>query len=710
MFNTSIKSRWLAWLSFAFLFVCAGCAGRKGEGAAGNENCKPGPGVFFVATNGNDQWSGALPAPNCWRKDGPFLTASRALEAARAFKLQASTLPAKIFIRRGVYFLDEPLDLKPEDSGLTLAAYAQEAPVLSGGRAIAGWQPIKMAGRQLWVAEVPDIRAGKWNFIELWTNGKRAIRSRHPDHGYLKVVELLDKVPEWSVGQKRFRFAEGDLKALPDITNAEVVVTCRWVESRLPIDSVDEKERLVTFGKKSVFELAPGDLYYVEGALDFLDQPGEWALDRVAGRIYYWPRAGESLEHFEAIAPALTQLVEISGNPDAGKFVEHLTMRGLRFAHSEWYFPADFVSPKNKPRVSPEPSLDVGGFAQAAIGVPGAVRCEGLRECLFEGCNFSSLGSYALELGRGCTSNRIQGCEFSDLGGGGIKLGETRIATTPETMTQFNEITGCQIHDGGIVFHSAEGIWIGQSPNNRITHNIIRDFYYTGISIGWTWGYKPALASNNLVEFNQVHHIGVKSNGDGPILSDMGGIYTLGRQPGTTIRNNVWHDIAGLRYGGWGIYFDEGSSGIIAENNLVYRTTHGGFHQHYGETNVVRNNIFAFGRDAQIQRTRPEEHISFIFEHNIVYFDSGTLLAGDWSNDHYVMDDNIYFDTRLADTPDKLSFAGATLAQWHARGHDVHSLITNPLFVAPEKNKFRFQTNSPSEKMGFKPFDAAAGN
>ena len=173
----------------------------------------------------------------------------------------------------------------------------------------------------------------------------------------------------------------------------------------------------------------------------------------------------------------------------------------------------------------------------------------------------------------------------------------------------------------------------GSRPATASLHNLIHDFYYTGISIGWTWGYGPALATNNTVELNHVHHIGVKSDGDGPILSDMGGIYTLGKQPGTTIRNNLWHDIAGIRYGGWGIYFDEGSSGILAESNVVYRTTHGGFHQHYGETNIVRNNIFAFARDHQIQRTRPEPHRSFSFVTNIVYFDSGILLTGDWSGD-----------------------------------------------------------------------------
>jgi parallel beta-helix repeat protein len=409
---------------------------------------------------------------------------------------------------------------------------------------------------------------------------------------------------------------------------------------------------------------------------------------------------GETLSNFTAIAPTLAECLRIEGHPEATNFVEHIQFRGLTFSHNEWFFPTNFGSAER--HISSTPDPQIYGFAQAAFGVPGAVRAEGARHCSFENCNFKNVGSYGLQLGRGCQSNLVSHCEFSDLGAGGIKLGETKIRTNAVEQMHHNEVLDCDIHDGGKLFHSGEGIWIGQSFGNRLTHNSIHDFFYTGISIGWTWGYGPSLASNNIVEFNHVHHIGKKSDGDGPILSDMGGIYTLGNEPGTIIRNNLWHDIAALRYGGWGIYFDEGSSGILAENNIVFRTTHGGFHQHYGKENIVRNNVFAFGRDAQLQRTRAEDHVSFTFERNIVYFDSGKLFEGDWSNGKFIRDYNVYFDTRTNAPDDFLS--PARLEKWRKDGHDVHSIIADPRFAKTNLADFKLESDSPALRLGFKPF------
>jgi len=412
---------------------------------------------------------------------------------------------------------------------------------------------------------------------------------------------------------------------------------------------------------------------------------------------------GEHLDRYEALDHVLPQVVRLEGRPQANEFVGRIEFRGLTFAHTEWNLAR--VGDTNAPPGWPARTSEVGGFSQAAVGVPSAVWGEGARNCAFEACTFANLGTYGLELARGCRSNRIVRCEFVDLGAGGVRIGETAVRANASEQSGDNEISDCHIHDGGRVFQSAVGVWIGQSPNNRVTHNLIHDFYYTGISIGWTWGYGPALATNNLVEWNHIHHIGVQSDGDGPVLSDMAGIYTLGRQPGTRILNNLWHDVAATKYGGWGIYFDEGSSGIVAENNIVYRTTHGGFHQHYGATNTVRNNIFAFARDQQLQRSREEPHVSFSFSNNIVLFDQGVLLGSTWKNDNFVLDGNVYWDSRPGAKPGEMKFAGATLEQWRARGHDQGSLIADPLFVAPQKNDFRLQGSSPALKMGFHPID-----
>ena len=668
-----------------------GCARPGPQSAARVTVPKPAPGVFFVATNGNDLWTGTLPAPNRAGTDGPFATLVGALKAARATRQPSvsETRPVtQILVGSGTYFQDQPIILMPQDSGLVLAAWPGAKPVVSGGRPIAGWKEITVEGKKLWAADIPEARDGKWLFRELWVNGQRATRARHPNRGYLAIAALPDKAKDWMKGQDRFGYREGDLKSWNTITNAEVVAMTRWVESRLPVVAVDEKTRVISFSKRSVFELAAGDLYYVEGAFEFLDEPGEWYLDPSAGTLYYLPRPGERLDAIQAVAPVLPHVLRCEGHPEAGQFVERVVLRGLTFSHTEWYYPSGFQGAKNKPNVWPAPTAEVGGFAQAAVGVPGAVWGEGLRDSAFEGCRFTALGNYGLELARGCQNNRVLRCEFADLGAGGVKLGETAIRDPASEQACGNEISDCDLHDGGKLFASAEGIWIGQSPGNRITHNLIHDFYYTGISIGWSWGYGPALASNNIVELNHVHHIGVKSDGDGPILSDMGGIYTLGKQPGTTIRGNLWHDIAATRYGGWGIYFDEGS-----------------FHQHYGETNVVRNNIFAFARDHQIQRSRSEPHRSFSFVTNIVYFDSGTLLTGDLSDNNYLFDWNLYFDARLDAKPDQFRLGPCSWEKWHERGHDLHSLVANPLFAAPGANDFRLGANSPAIKLGFRPPD-----
>jgi hypothetical protein len=311
------------------------------------------------------------------------------------------------------------------------------------------------------------------------------------------------------------------------------------------------------------------------------------------------------------------------------------------------------------------------------------------------GCEIARTGTYGIWFRDGCRDNRVIGCYFHDLGAGGVKIGTMEEGRA----TGGNTVEDCILRDGGKVFPCAVGLWIGFSGDNAISHNEISHFPYTGVSVGWRWGYAPSEAKRNRIEFNHIHHIG-----DGQ-LSDMGGIYTLGPSEGTVLRNNRIHDIVSHDYGGWGLYNDEGSTGILLENNLVYRTTTGGYHQHYGKENVIRNNIFAFARDQQLQFTRPEDHLSFSFTGNIVLWEKGRLWSGGaQGKGRFESDRNLYW---RADGGEVDCF-GRKFADWQKDGHDANSLIANPGFVDPAAGDFHFKDPTIAAKIGFTPFDTLA--
>ena len=654
--------------------------------------------TVYVAPDGNDSWSGKLPAPNDAKSDGPVATPAKARDLIRAGKAARNAGPFRVELRGGFYSLREPLTLTPDDSGtaqapVVWASYQNERAVLSGGVRLGDWSATTVNGQKALVAKLP---AGIALPREMWVAGQRMSRARYPKQGTLRVVGLSDKGKHdnWFQGVTEFRFEGNDLKAWPSAASGEAIVADRWAESHMPITSIDEANHVVHFARPSVFVLEADDRYWIENVKENLTEPGEFYVDPHDRTVTLIPpREVSNPAAVPVIVPRLARVLVLEGRPAAGALVENITCRGLGFAHTEWFFGpraggrADFETPS--------------GFGQAAVGVPGAVEGRGVRSCTFERCVVENTGTYGIDLGVACQNNRISHCALVDLGAGGIKIGTTFIPEGASAQTSGNVVSDCTIADGGNLWPSCVALWIGQSPGNTIAHNDIHGFWYTAISIGWTWGYSRAAAQKNVVEYNHIHHIGTKSAGVAPILSDMGCVYTLGNQEGTVIRNNHFHDVAGLKYGGWGIYFDEGTTHILAENNLVYRTTHGGFHQHYGKENTFRNNIIAFARDGQIQRTRVEAHRSFTFENNIVLWDKGPLFTGDWSKLTVAFDGNTYWRTDGG----TINFAGKTFEQWQKAGMDVHSKVANPHLANPAGGDFALTPASQPALAGFKPFD-----
>ena len=218
----------------------------------------------------------------------------------------------------------------------------------------------------------------------------------------------------------------------------------------------------------------------------------------------------------------------------------------------------------------------------------------------------------------------------------------------PLLRTGQNVVSDNSIHHFGEVYPSGVGVLLMHTNGNTVTHNNIHHCYYTGISIGWEWGYQRSVSRDNVIEYNHIHHIGQG------LLSDMGAIYTLGVSPGTIIRNNLIHDVDANKYGGWGIYNDEGSTHILVENNIVYNTKFSGYNIHYAKEITVRNNIFAFGRINMLSRSRIEPHKSLYFENNIVYWNQGVLMTNKWTMNPL----NLFQTVWGAGNPDRRKDAG----------------------------------------------------
>jgi len=542
----------------------------------------PVQGDFFVAPNGDDGNVGSIEAP--------FATIGKAQEAVRALVAEGLKTDVTVRLRGGVYPLDACLVFGTEDSGtadysITYAAYGDEKPVISGGRAITGFEKGENGE---WTVELVDAKNGKWRFRQLFRGDDRLPRGRFPNADKLLTVESVNP----AVTEIVFKEVPG-LEKL-DGKNAELVVFQNWSISRVPVVR-SEGKKVVTaapvgwIGHGSATTASPGKPAYIENVREFVDEPGEWYLDYDSGVLTYLAVPGNDPKQESFVAPKLQQLLVVKGTAD--KPVRNLRFEGLAFEYCGWSLP-EFGY------LGIQAGHHGTTMQERTHVLPLALEFTYAEDCLLSRCRVAHTGASGVGFGEGCRRNKVDRCEMFDIGGNGVMVGwrgDYLGLTGNESLSKDwpdkamvplnNEITNGYVHNCAAVNHGAVGVYDAFCDGTKISHNHVSNMPYTGISVGFRWNESETSQRNCIVEYNHIHDC-MK------MLADGGGIYTLGYQPGTVLRGNLIYSIhrSAYAHGGApnnGIFFDQGSKGYLVEGQIIYDTS--GKPIRYNQTN--ENNL-----------------------------------------------------------------------------------------------------------------------
>jgi parallel beta-helix repeat protein len=513
---------------------------------------------FYVATDGKDEWTGRVPEPNAAKSDGPFATLTKAREAVRQARVAAPQEGVTVHVRGGLYPLTEALHLGPEDSGIAAApvvwrAYQKEKPILIGGRRITGFVPHQ---GQILKADVGAQGFKGVYFRQLVMDGRRQVLARYPNYdpknpyggGWAyadgKPIPMYQDVPNES--RKIFQYKASDARNWAKPEEAEVFVFARynWWNNICRIAKLDKETRTVTLLRDASYPIRPGDRYYVQNALEELDAPGEWYLEKESATLYFWPPA--PLENAAVYAPTTRTILQFE------KGAAFITIRGFVIECCEG----------------------------------DAVVLKETTNCLIAGNTVRNAGDYngsGVSVNGG-TQNGVAGNDLYEIGCHGISIsGGDRKTLTPAGNYADNNY----LHHFGVYYKQGCGISLN-GVGNRAAHNLIHDGPRMGI----------IFSGNNLViEYNHIRHVNLETE-------DTGAVYTGGRDwissRGTVVRYNYFHDILG--YGkengkwisphfAWGVYLDDNTGGVDVIGNLLVRCSRAGIHLHNGRDNWIEGNV-----------------------------------------------------------------------------------------------------------------------
>ena len=377
---------------------------------------------------------------------------------------------------------------------------------------------------------------------------------------------------------------------------------------------------------------------YIENVFELMDEPGEWYFDKNTRNIYYVSEEGQDLNESETIVPILERLVEIKGK--LGDPVRNIVFENLEFIYTTWLKPGISGHAEIQGNLTKDPDEDKM-FHSMYIKSESSIVLDAAESIEFKDCRFTRLGSGAIDIMNGSSNNKIIGNEICEIAGSGIQLGgfqfEDAHPDNDKKIVKGNVVSNNYIHDIGMEYKGSIGIFAGYVSDTLITHNEICDVAYSGISIGWGWGFTdpdadkrevdpppeyypqyttPSICKRNKIEYNHIHHVMKK-------LHDGSAIYILSMQDDSTIIGNHIHDNGGFNGEGFqeevfnhfywkqtdfdqqytskkgfpgGIYLDEASGGFLVTGNVIYNVVVPIFYNNVGiprrfETNKIHKNI-----------------------------------------------------------------------------------------------------------------------
>jgi len=471
----------------------------------------------------------------------------------------------------GTYQMAEPLTLveSPEihDSGTNGFDVVYEAapgahPLLSGGRRITGWVRSD-AVKNIYQASVGDLQTR-----ELFVNGVRAVRT----HGAVNP-------PGWEKTATGWRAPDEAMARWRNLKDVELLSLWWWKAFRCPIESVAGRdvrlqEPCATYANQGYFRMRR--VTWVENAYELLGTPGQFYLDRAAGQLYYVPRPGEDMNTAVVVAPVAEALVRGAGTRQTP--LRHVVFRGITFSHTTFLFPnTSYGYVGDGAGMHPTP--------QGWVMTPSAVTFAYSQYLTFDRNTFRRTGAGALALTSAARNNRVTGNVFVDTGHSAVQLGDVTDNAEPDPTqhTIDNVVSNNFVRLTGAQYPNAVGIWVGYAANTRIVNNDLAELSHNGIAVGWGWA-TESYARDNQIVGNSIRRVG-------RVLWDVGGVYTLNRQPGTTITRNlvdgVGHDDFQVNNG---IYLDEWTAEVQVHANAVLNA-----HNWLSIWNVTQhNNVVTF--------------------------------------------------------------------------------------------------------------------